>query len=141
MRLTNQFSPIIVSKVVDARGHMVPLRHVHYTIRHVLSIARLGPIQDSEDSYPIVVAHRERDSSLLKYVEESDGWSMTLCLLEHLAVGPRLAVNHGFPGKHVLEELLVLGLLKVERRHSVALQIGSHAEHRLVLLATENNHT
>ena len=55
-------------------------------------------------------------------------------LLEHLAVGPRLAVNHSFPGKHVLEELLVLGLLKVERRHSVALQIGSHAEHRLSLI-------
>ena len=141
MRLTNQFSPIIVSEVVDARGHMVPLRHIHYTIRHVFSIARLGPIQDSEDSYPIVVAHRERDSS----TQMCGGvrWLVhdTLCLLEHLTVGPRLAVNHSFPGKHVLEELLVLGLLEVERRHSVALQIRSHAEHGLVLLATKNNHT
>jgi len=77
MRFTNQFSPIIVSEVIDARGYTVPLRHICYTIRHVLSIARLCAIQDSEDSDAIVVAHGERISLLLKYVEEPDGWSRT----------------------------------------------------------------
>ena len=49
----------------------------------------------------------------------------TPSLLEHLTVGPLLAVDHHFPSEHVLEELLVLGLVEIKRRDRVLSRSGA----------------